>query len=340
MHIIQQASEGKGVNVVFMGDGFSDRMISDGTYDKLMREAAEEFMKEEPYKSFRNCFNLSYVDLVSKNEICGKGETALSTWFGEGTRVGGNDVRAEIYAGNALSEIGSGKIEETLIVVLVNYDGYYGTCYMYDPGSDKDYGNGYSVAFVTTGASNTERWNVLRHETGHGFAKLADEYSNGNGTVDPEFIKSYRAMEPNGWWKNIDFTSDPSSVKWSQFLSDSRYSAEPLGVFEGGCTYDYGVFRPTENSIMNNNTGGFNAPSRYAIWYRINKLAYGDEWAGTYEDFVAYDAVNFTPAAAQSRTRRNYVEKALPPLAPPVVIRRPAMASSQRAQSSPVAFPK
>ena len=72
---------------------------------------------------------------------------------------------------------------------------------------------------------------------------------------------------------------------------------------------------------MRYNTGGFNAPSRYAIWYRINKLAYGDSWNGTYEDFVEYDAVNRTPAAvARRNARRNCVEKNLPPLAPPVVV--------------------
>ena len=52
---------------------------------------------------------------------------------------------------------------------------------------------------------------------------------------------------------------------------------------------------------MRYNTGGFNAPSRYAIWYRIGKLAYGESWKGSYEDFVAYDQVNRTPAAAARR---------------------------------------
>ena len=78
------------------------------------------------------------------------------------------------------------------------------------------------------------------------------------------------------------------------------------------------------NSIMNNNTGGFNAPSRYAIWYRIGKLAYGSEWNGTYEDFVAWDAINRTHAATSGRNaqKRNYVEKDFQPLAPPVVVNR------------------
>ena len=74
---------------------------------------------------------------------------------------------------------------------------------------------------------------------------------------------------------------------------------------------------------MRYNTGGFNAPSRYAIWYRIGKLAYGESWEGSYEDFVAYDAVNRTPAAVQKRQaqiRRQRLSKPLPPLPAPVVV--------------------
>jgi len=40
---------------------------------------------------------------------------------------------------------------------------------------------------------------------------------------------------------------------------------------------------------MNTGEGGFNTPSRYAIWYRINKLAYGTGWTGSREDFVAWN---------------------------------------------------
>lgn len=74
---------------------------------------------------------------------------------------------------------------------------------------------------------------------------------------------------------------------------------------------------------MMNDEGGFNAPSRYAIWYRIHKLAFGPEWNGTYEDFVEYDAVNRTPAANQRRIQRTLEakKKNLPPLAPPVVLK-------------------
>ena len=53
---------------------------------------------------------------------------------------------------------------------------------------------------------------------------------------------------------------------------------------------------------MNDNCGGFNAPSREAIYYRIHKLAYGPDWEYDYETFVAYDqgAKNIRPTSVQT----------------------------------------
>ena len=121
----------------------------------------------------------------------------------------------------------------------------------------------------------------------------------------------------------MDFTDDPSEVRWNYFLTDSRYANDGLGVFEGGLTYWSGVWRPTENSIMRYNTGGFNAPSREAIYYRIHKLAYGADWEYNYEDFVEYDSVNrksASEAAAVSATK--YVYQPKPQLHAPVVINK------------------
>ena len=131
-------------------------------------------------------------------------------------------------------------------------------------------------------------------------------------------------MEQYGWWKNADFTSDPTQVKWSHFLEDSRYANDGLGVYEGAFTYWTGAYRPTEDSIMRSNTGGFNAPSREAIYYRIHQLAYGPDWEYDYEKFVEYDAINRKSApedAGMQKRRMNYVEKSFEPTAPPVIIK-------------------
>ena len=319
---LQTAKDGNGINLVLMGDAFSDREIESGVYDAVMRNTMEAFFSEEPYHSMRDLFSVSYIVVVSKNEgYYESGVTALSGFFGEGTHVGGSDTKAIKYALNAVP---IEDMNNAVIIVTMNRDAYAGTCYMYFSNSG-DSGCGTAIAYFPTSSNTDVFGGLVSHEAGgHGFAKLGDEYAyESYGTITEEEINDVKTKEPYGWWKNVDFTSDPAQVKWSHFLSDERYANEGLGCFEGGLTYWSGVWRPTENSIMRYNTGGFNAPSRYAIWYRIGKLAYGENWEGSYEDFVAYDAINRTPAAQARRkaqARHNCVEKDLPPLAPPVVI--------------------
>lgn len=322
VHVLQTASSGKGIHVILMGDAYSDRLIQDGTYNSVMSKALEEFFQEEPFATYRNSFTVSYVDVVSKNETV-DGETTLGTWFGEGTQIGGNLDTVEQYARRTMSETGMETLDDALIVVLVNRNSYAGTCYM-QLCEDGDYGRGCSIAFLPAGKGDYPFGDILRHEAcGHGFAKLGDEYYYEDyGTIPEDAVSSHKEAMKYGWWPNIDFVSDPSSVKWTNFLTDARYQNEGLGVFEGALSYLHGVWRPTMSSIMRYNTGGFNAPSRYAIWYRINKLAYGAEWTGAYEDFVTWDLAHRNAAPARPASRSRAPEKPLPPLAPPVVIWR------------------
>ena len=71
---------------------------------------------------------------------------------------------------------------------------------------------------------------------------------------------------------------------------------------------------------MRYNTGGFNAPSREAIYYRIHKLAYGEDWQYDYEKFVEWDAKNRKTAAATRGVP--YKSTSYKPTHPPVVINK------------------
>ncbi len=327
---LQAASEGAGINLVIMGDAFSDRLISGGTYLTQAQRVMETFFDEEPYKSHRNLFNVYLVEAVSKNEFL-FGDTVFSTAWGKEGRlavaVTGNHSRVIEYAQKALT---SEQMNDALILVMMNTGNYCGTCYPFLMDSG-DYGRGLSIAYFPTITDQDKFAGILQHEAGgHGFAKLDDEYVRDNGWASDAYIEAHRADQQFGHWKNVSFSSDPSEVGWDRFLTDERYSAEGLGVFTGGSTYLHGVWRPTENSIMNDNTGGFNAPSRYAIWYRINKLAFGaDCFDGMtpeqiYEEFVEFDLSTRpapAPAATAAARHRSYVEKPFEPLAPPVVHR-------------------
>lgn len=324
--VYQRASTGNGIDIVFMGDAYSDREVENGTYLRNMKAGIEAYFDVEPYKSFRDLFNIYIVTTVSATEGYEHGGRSLGTYLGFGTVIGGNDEKCFELARKAVGD--DKRMEEVLVVVCGNQDlsgtvRLCGTCYFYEPEvwAGHDYACGPAVTyFLKLDESFADTGEVLRHEAGgHGFAKLADEYHY-SGNVPYEERLHVSEVSQYMWYSNVDFTSDPTQVKWAPFLADARYQNE-VGLFEGGLTYMYGVWRPSENSIMNDNRGGFNAPSRHTIWYRIHKLAYGSGWNGTFEDFAAYDAVN-RKASPAGTARRNLVEKPRLELPAPVVTGR------------------
>jgi 5'-3' exonuclease len=316
---LQEASDGNGINIVLMGDAYSDRLIADGTYKSMMEKACRAFFSEQPYTDFRDLFNVYYVNVVSANEeyIGNKTNTALSCTFGEGTYVEGNWDKGIEYA-MKIPTITEDNIDNTLIIVMMNSKRYAGTCHMrYNPDWPTDYGVGNAIAYFPVGESDEALASILHHEAGgHGFAKLADEYFNNEEPDDMAKEKNgVLTLHQIGWYQNIDITNDPTQVYWSKFISDATYKPENIGVFEGAYTYPRGFYRPTETSIMLSNTGGFNAPSRERIYYRIHKLAYGENWAYDYNEFKEWDKKNIRDHGTITRAiPQNFV-----PLAPPVV---------------------
>ncbi|MBE6303123.1 MAG: hypothetical protein E7089_04220 [Bacteroidales bacterium] len=319
---LQTATKGNGIDIVLMGDAYSDRQIADGSYKADMENLYNNLFTEEPYKSFKDHFNVYYVNVVSAIEGYEYSGAALGGYFGSGTLAGGNDNAVFDYALKAISEE---KMDEAMLIVAMNSDNYAGTCYMYYPESvSGTYGSGPSVSYFPKGGDAETFAQLLHHEAcGHGFAKLADEYAyEYMGAAPSDYVSQIQAQQNSwGWWKNVDFTSDPTATRWSHFVNDTRYANEGLGAYEGGLTYWSGVWRPTENSIMRYNTGGFNAPSREAIYYRIHKLAYGDSWEYDYEKFVEWDAVNRSQSASALR-KKAHKPANYKPTHPPVIVNK------------------
>ena len=280
---LQKATVGKGINVVFMGDAYTDRdMGAYGVYETLMRHSMEQFFAIEPYKSFRNRFNVYAVKAVSKNGKTGQGySTAFSSEATYGTIATGDIEKCYEYA-LKVPDITDDK--NLIIGVLVNSASGRGICSMSESRQS-------GVAFYGSVGNDPEAFgNTIRHELGgHGFAFLEDEYVTSQDAVPQSYIDNRNLMyQKYGWYSNVDFTNDPSKVKWSAFLSDERYKDE-VGVFEGGSLYQKGVYRPSDNSMMRDNFEYYNAPSRLAIYKRIMELS-GESYS--FQKFLQYDAVN------------------------------------------------
>lgn len=313
-----KATAGNGIDLVLMGDIYSDRQIASGLYREDMELAMDAFFSVEPFKSFKHLFNVYMVTVVSTVENMFQGSTAFNTRHSvDGTGITGYDPLAIELTEKV---IGKERMDEAMTIILMNDPNSGGICFMYESEKRNNWGSGYSHSYFPVADRDNELIRLIQHETGgHGFAKLGDEYihpvnANAEITAD-EKLKEQYLFDMGGWYKNVDFTDDPSIIKWSHFLSDERYDYDGMGIFLGGSTYGYGVWRPTDDSIMNEGlSSGFNAPSREAIYYRIHKLAYGDDWVYNYEDFVAHDAKNrkSAPAAATSASAPRI--KTVPPV--------------------------
>ena len=311
---IHSATVGKGIDVVFVGDAFADK--DQDLFNKYVELGKEAFFTEEPFRSTKDRFNIYRIGSVSKNGIITQegGDTKFSAQFGEGTAISGDN---EAVFSFVQEKIPSVDLTKTIIFVIINKAKYAGTCHMYS--------NNQAVCYVPLCRDENDYAQTLRHEgCGHGFGKLADEYFyTSQGTIPTKMIAQLKQWKgfAYGFYENVDLTSDLNTILWSKFISDSRYSGK-VGVYEGGYTYPYGVYRPTDNSIMRYNTGGFNAPSREAIYKKIMKFSEGDAWTYDYETFVAFDApARSAEAVTRAAAQCAAVDKAnFIPLAPPVMV--------------------
>ncbi|WP_308768808.1 BACON domain-containing protein [uncultured Bacteroides sp.] len=288
---LQKHTEGRGIPVVLMGDGFVDQEITNGIYRRVMETAMENLFSEEPIRSLRPYFDVFMVQAVSENNDFGMGyQTAFSCRLAEGkaATVTGDDSSVQVYVGKVLKQP---ERKSSLAVVVLNTSVYAGTTYF---GYQDEKGRfvEFAIAYcpVVEDLKSESFRRVLVHEAiGHGLGKLEDEYSYPEkGSISTLEKQKIKAMKANGWSQNVDFTAVADSVCWAFFLKDSRYRNSALGVYEGGCTYPKGVYRPSDDSMMNSTACGFNAPSRKALYDKVMRLGKGVEQVAL-EDFVAFD---------------------------------------------------
>lgn len=274
---LQKATVGQGIDLVFMGDAFVDRdMEEGGEYEKVIKRFVEDFFSFEPYQTFRNRFNVFMVKVVSPNEVYG-GQNRLvndALCFEYATKVPGIDKK---------------KLRITILVNKKFHSGH-SHCDMYADGSFISIIYTYIVFDKADSVENRAR---LGHESGgHGFGQLLDEY----WYEDYEFKDEWRndldaSYDMYGIGANLDWRTDPETVRWSHFIKDERYSEEGIGVFEGAYGYGKNIYRSTEHSIMRNHaeTPYFNAPSREHIYKKIMQESEGENWKYDYEEFVKFD---------------------------------------------------
>lgn len=296
---LQTAKRGKGINLVFLGDGFNAEDISKGEYLKAMKEQVENFFGIEPYTTYRDYFNVYTAIAVSPESGIGAVNTIVYTRFNT-TFTGGVGLRCDYedvfkYA-LQMPTVTKDNLNQSLIIITPNTTDYGGICQMWDDGS--------AIAFcpMSNYGYPLDTRGVIQHEAGgHGFGKLGDEYIYHNEFIDfctctcCGHVYEFNHAKGNGWYDNLSLTGKMHEVPWSHLIFHERYS-EVVDVFEGGYMHNRGVFRSEQNSCMNNDIPYYSTISRESIVRRIKAYA-GETFS--FEDFVANDKLS---AATASRS--------------------------------------
>ncbi len=287
---VQEASVGNGVNIVFMGDCFDAKDISEGKYLDGVNEAIGHFFDIEPYKSYKDYFNVYVVFGLSPDSGVGDVNTIREAKFGSAYALGEISPDAATcfeYACKAPT-VTEGNINQTLITLIENTEDYGGLTYMYGDGS------AIAVCPMSRDYYPYDFRGLVQHEAGgHGFGKLGDEYIYHNAFIQNcgcaccPHVNEFNTNKARGWYENLSLTGNMYDVPWSHLIFDPKYS-NMVDIYEGGYMHARGVFRSEPNSCMNNNIPYYSAISRESIVKRIMAYA-GEEYS--FETFKEKDVM-------------------------------------------------
>lgn len=290
----QKATKGNrgGINLVFLGDGFDAKDISEGKYMQAMDEQIENFFGIEPYKTYRDYFNVYTAIAVSPETGIGTINTIRYAKF-ETTFTGGVGLKCDYDAvfnyALRIPSVTQENLNESLIIMVPNSTDYGGICQMWADGS--------AIAFcpMSTYGYPLDTRGVIQHEAGgHGFGKLGDEYIYHNAFIDfcgcscCGHVLEFSYAKALGWYDNLSLTGKMHEVPWSHLIFDDKYNSF-VDIFEGGYMHSRGVFRSEQNSCMNNDIPYYSTISRESIVKRIKRYA-GEEYS--FEEFVKNDKLD------------------------------------------------
>ena len=299
--ILQNATNGNGIDLIFLGEGWDAESIANHSYMTLISEQVEHFFGIEPYKTYRDYFNVRASVVLSQESGINTINTNRDTKFGliyGGGGCGDIQPHLELQKDVVLDYVRSNvsvpesKLPMSQIIIVPNSKDYGGCTYVYDDGLS------ISICSPSDAPYPSDTRGIIQHEAGgHGFGKLGDEMIVKNLFVDTATSVLVMDRQSRGWYQNLSLSSKMSEVPWAHFIYDPEYS-DDVDIFEGAMGYTRGVYRSEQNSCMNYGIPYYNAISRQEIMRRI--LDYSGE-GFTMEKFYATDSKEWGATEQQSR---------------------------------------
>ena len=227
------------IDVSVMGDGFQIDPKMQETQEEWARECVRVLRSEKAYAEYDDYFNYYFVRLVSKDdgvdEVISEEELARRQKKGKKAKKTTDfNTALDCKAAGPQKQVMS---DHDLVYTWLEYANRDA------PGCGDD---GLVIAFAKFGVLGMAELgnglancgkpsnSVTVHEFGHAFVGLLDEYQ-GNPAPPPQI-------------RGINATTDQKDVPWQHFL-DKKVAG--VGLFEGGATYNKGVWRPAATCAMN-----------------------------------------------------------------------------------------
>lgn len=298
----------KGFNLIFLGDGFtSEDLASDiGVFDQAVEEACDALFSVEPYKTYKEYFNVYSIACESKErEISGSSKTALMTSIDENGLISGANWKTFDYAGKILGMTDDILKTNTVVVVLVNDGRYGGTTYWYGNPAEDDH-DYRAISYVPLNRDEQLPGgftNIFLHEVGgHAIGKLGDEWSTDRVFTRDDWTLIKACRDKKLYLSNLAIpiskaviTSMPNNVNVWPFLGyvpnviATNYSdvykpaGGGYGCVCGTVNYTY-VYHCEEKSCMIDHVPYFNLVCRHNIvqWLLLRLNEYENTPMGKY----------------------------------------------------------
>lgn len=240
------------VDFVIVGDGYTASEQAQFRADASNIQG--EFFRYEPFITYEPYFRWTQIEVVSNesgvdndpNQGINR-DTALdmSYWCSGTERLLCVNVSKAYQAASSAPDIDQ--------VIAISNSSKYG-------------GAGYASNNLGTAAGqNGGAVEIAIHEMGHSLGDLADEYTYGGSTT-------YNGSEPSA--RNSSTFDRQNQLdnnrKWWRWMDTSIPGFDgTVSTYEGSSYSQFGVYRPSNNSMMRNLNRPFNLPSAERIIHQI-----------------------------------------------------------------------
>lgn len=238
------------IDVVFVGDGYtaSQQALFQSDVDAI--EA--DLFQYEPFITYKPFFRIQRVEVISNDSGVDNDPTQgieRDTALDMGFWCGGTERALCVNVNRALAVARAGvSTDVDQVLAIANTTKYGGVGY---PSSN----------CATSAGRNSAATQIVIHEMGHSLGDLADEYDYGGpttytgGELSPADVSIYNQSQQVAQQR-----------KWYRWMgvTDSRFDG-PVGTYEGGNYSVFGVYRPSNNSMMRSLARKFNLPSAESL---------------------------------------------------------------------------